>query len=136
MGGGLNEELRGNHREEYDLEKKIRTLEASLTLGRPPITPAFEKAIQAEAGKMGLQLPGGRWKDPNTYRVIEGQPVYGHRFGFEHRRLALSAAKKGMNQTEFNAWVYKHPEWFQIESIESNSLHIFEKPGIEGWEDL
>ena len=135
-GGGLNEELRGNRTEEYELEKKIRTLERALTLDRPPITPEFQQAIEAQAAKMGLQLPGGRWKDPNTYKVIEGQPVYGHKFGFEHRRLVLSAARKGMNQTQFNAWVYSHPEWFQLESEASNASHAFEKPGLDGWEDL
>ncbi len=135
-GGGLNEELRGNRTEEYELEKKIRTLERALTLDRPPITPEFKKAIEAQAEKMGLRLPGGRWKDPNTYKVIEGQPVYGHKFGFEHRRLAMSAARKGMNQTQFNAWVYSHPEWFQLESDASNASHAFEKPGLDGWEDL
>ena len=75
----------------------------------------------------------GKYLDANTGEVIDGDPdlAFGHKYGFEHRRLALQAAEEGKNQSEFNAWVNEHPEWFQVEKKANNESHRFEKPGID-----
>ena len=36
-----------------------------------------------------------------------------------------------MNQAQFNDWVNRHPEWFQIESKADNLSHANEKAGID-----
>jgi hypothetical protein len=66
-----------------------------------------------------------------TGKPIDGPYHYGHDFGFEHRRLAVEAQIRGMNQAQFNDWVNSHPEWFRIEAPETNLSHIGEKPGID-----
>jgi HNH/ENDO VII superfamily nuclease with conserved GHE residues len=58
--------------------------------------------------------------DPNTGQVISGPYHYGHRYGYEHRRLVREAQSKGMTQEEFNDWINSHPEWFQIEAPANN----------------
>jgi hypothetical protein len=74
---------------------------------------------------------GKHFLDANTKEVITGEYDYGHKYGFEHRRLVLEALEKGMSQAQFNDWVNSHPEWFQIETPANNRSHIYEKPGID-----
>jgi HNH/ENDO VII superfamily nuclease len=80
------------------------------------------------AGKKNAK---GQYLDANTGEAIEGEPVSGHVYGREHRRLVLEASEKGMTQEQFNNWVNDHPEWFQLETKASNESHRFDKPGVD-----
>jgi hypothetical protein len=94
-------------------------------LHRPYLRKETKKAIEAVAER----ARNGQFLDANTGEIIEGTFHYGHRFGYEHRRLVREAHARGMTQREFNDWVNSHPEWFQIESPVNNLSHRFEKPG-------
>jgi hypothetical protein len=127
------EELReadelGGYREERS--KQARTEEgilASLELKRPSLWETTKVAIKKAAKKNAE----GKFLDANTGEVIEGEPVYGHKYGRENRRLVLEASEKGMTQEEFAKWVNDHPEWFQTETKANNESHRFEKPGVD-----
>jgi hypothetical protein len=97
------------------------------SLRRPYKRAAFCESIECGAIRTFEGLP----IDPNTGEVIEGEYHYGHKYGYEHRRLVREAQSKGMNQEEFNDWINSHPEWFQIEAPASNLSHKFEKPGVD-----
>jgi hypothetical protein len=118
--GGAKEELaEQREREEAILE--------SLELKRPGLWKSTKDAIK-RAAKTNAK---GEFLDANTGEAIKGEPVYGHKYGREHRRLVLEAAAKGMNQDQFTAWVNEHPEWFQTETKANNESHRFEKPGVD-----
>jgi Domain of unknown function (DUF4157)/HNH/ENDO VII superfamily nuclease with conserved GHE residues len=118
--GGYREERRRQD------EAEQRILE-SLELKRPAIRQTTKDAIKAAAKKNAA----GQYLDANTGEVIEGEPVYGHKYGREHRRLVLEATEKGMDQETFNDWVNDHPDWFQLETEANNASHRFEKPGVD-----
>ena len=138
-GGGLRAELEGTYREEWDLGKLKKNLNEALKLQRPRIRKQTERAIVKQAMAEGLRLDDGSslnladgsFKDPNTRRPITDKAVIGHKYGLEERRLALEAQKRGMNQTQYEDWCNRHPEWFQIESKAINESHKYEKPGID-----
>ena len=96
-------------------------------LRRPSLRVQTKRQIEAAA----TTTPGGKFIDPNTGEVIEGTHHYGHRYGYENRRLIREAQSKGMSQSEFNEWVNAHPVWFQIEAPEPNLSHQYEKPGVD-----
>jgi hypothetical protein len=98
-----------------------------LPLRRPYKRDAFCAAVECEA----IRTPEGLPIDPNTGQVITGPYHYGHRYGYEHRRLVREAQARGMTQKEFNEWINSHPEWFQIETPTNNMSHKFEKPGVD-----
>jgi hypothetical protein len=139
LGGGLEAEQEGTVKQFEDLTEEKVNLNEALKLERPSINKSTERAIvkQAKAEKLrlddgtSLDLADGEFLDPNTRQPITDKAVIGHKYGLEHRRLALEAQKRGMNQTQFNDWVNRHPEWFQIESKASNESHRFERPGID-----
>ena len=138
-GGGLRAELNGTYREEWDLGKLEKNLNEALKLQRPRIRKQTERAIVKQAMAEGLRLDDGSslnladgsFKDPNARRPITDKAVIGHKYGLEERRLALEAQKRGMNQTQYEDWCNRHPEWFQIESKAINESHKYEKPGID-----
>jgi molecular chaperone GrpE (heat shock protein) len=99
----------------------------SLALKRPPLRQSLQNAVR----KVGKTNADGKFLDANTGEVIEGEPVFGHKYGREHRRLVLEAVAKGMTQDQFNDWVNSHPEWFQLETKANNESHRFEKPGVD-----
>jgi hypothetical protein len=119
LGGYREERRRQNEAEQRILE--------SLELKRPALRQTTKDAIKAAAKKNAA----GQYLDANTGEVIEGEPVYGHKYGREHRRLVLEATEKGMDQEAFNAWVNDHPDWFQLETEANNASHRFEKPGVD-----
>ncbi|MFD1246153.1 GH-E family nuclease [Paralysiella testudinis] len=46
------------------------------------------------------------------------QPVdYGHKYGWEHRRLVRAAEEVGMSQKQFDAYVNSRPEKFIIQNM-------------------
>ena len=128
---GLKDEQAGTYEERAKLNEKINNLTEALKLERPSLRESTKEAIRRQAEADGFKKDG-KFVDPNTGKPIEpGQEVFGHKPGHEHRRLALEAQAKGMNQSQFNDWVNSHPEWFQIEDFISNSSHAFEKPGFD-----
>jgi HNH/ENDO VII superfamily nuclease with conserved GHE residues len=126
-GSGLLDEQRGYYEERTKLADDEAKLNESLKLERPALRESTKAAIEQAAER----APDGRFLDANTRKPIDGAANYGHKYGFEQRRLALEAQAKGMNQAQFNDWVNSHPEWFQIESEANNLSHAFEKPGID-----
>jgi len=126
-GGGLLDERQGYLEEKQKLKEREQNLTEALKLERPPLRESTKQTIEAAAKR----APDGRFLDANTGQPIDGPYHYGHKYGHEHRRLALEAQKRGMNQSQFNDWVNSHPEWFQIESEASNLSHKYEKPGID-----
>lgn len=120
------DELGGYREERARQAKSEEDILASLELKRPALWESTKTAIRKAAKTLG-----GKFLDANTGEVIEGEPVYGHKRGREHRRLVLEASAKGMSQEQFNAWVNEHPEWFQLETKANNESHRFEKPGID-----
>ena len=119
LGGYKEERSKQNKAEEAILE--------SLELKRPSLWQATKDAIK----KAAKRNADGKFLDANTGEVIEGEPVYGHKYGRENRRLILEASEKGMTQEQFNQWVNEHPEWFQTETKANNESHRFEKPGVD-----
>jgi hypothetical protein len=115
----------------YKAERKRQTeaenaILASLELKRPSLRQSLKDAVL----KAAKRNANGDVLDANTGEVVR-EPVYGHKYGREHRRLALEASEKGMTQEQFNDWVNDHPEWFQIETKANNESHRFEKPGVD-----
>jgi hypothetical protein len=121
------DELGGYREDRSKLNKKETALLESLGLKRPGLGAATKDAIK-KAAKRNAQ---GEFLDANTGEVIKGDLHYGHKYGFEHRRLVLKATEMGMGQEAFNRWVNEHPEWFQLETEANNLSHRFEKPGID-----
>lgn len=118
----------GGYREERAKQKKDEeAILQSLELRRPALRKALKDKVKAAAKKNDK----GQYLDANTGEPIDGEPVYGHIYGKEHRRLALEASEKGMTQEQFDNWVNDHPEWFQTETKANNESHRFEKPGID-----
>jgi Domain of unknown function (DUF4157)/HNH/ENDO VII superfamily nuclease with conserved GHE residues len=128
---GLVDEQQGTFQERSNLRRDAERLNESLKLDRPSINESTRRTIERQAEAESLRRPDGTFLDPNTRQPITDQPVVGHKYGLEHRRLALEAQKRGMSQAQFNEWVNNHPEWFQIESKANNESHAFEKPGID-----
>ena len=126
-GSGLLDERQGLLEERRKLRSAEEALLSSLKLERPPLRASTKQAIKDAAKK----TPDGKYLDANTGEVIDGELVYGHKYGREHRRLVLEATEKGMTQEQFNKWVNNHPEWFQTETKANNVSHRFEKPGLE-----
>jgi hypothetical protein len=127
------DELGGYREERAKQNKAEEALLESLQLKRPSLWEPTKEAIFAAAKK---DAATGRYLDANTGEVITGEPVFGHKKGFEHRRLALKAAAQGMSQEQFNSWVNEHPDWFQLETKANNESHQYEKRGVDGWEQL
>ncbi|HEX7958772.1 MAG TPA: DUF4157 domain-containing protein, partial [Terriglobales bacterium] len=126
----LVDELNAHIDDKVKLNKTEEALQNALredTYSRPSLKKSTKQAIQDAAKK----TPDGKFIDPNTGKVIEGDFDYGHKPGHEQRRLAIEAQSKGMTRQQYIDWVNDHPEWFQIEEHESNISHKFEKPGID-----
>ncbi len=123
LGGYREERAKQSAQEEAILE--------SLELKRPGLWDSTKQKIRAAAKKKD-----GKFLDANTGEPIEGEPVYGHIKGREHRRLVLKATEQGMTQEQFTKWVNDHPEWFQLETKANNESHAFELPGTSGWETI
>jgi hypothetical protein len=131
-GSGLLDEQRGTVEERQKLRAREDKILESLKLKRPTLSQKLKDIVlgKAEKEKRPANVDG-KYLDANTGEVIDGDLAFGHKYGFEHRRLALQAAEKGMNQSEFNAWVNDNPDWFQVEKKVNNDSHRFEKPGID-----
>jgi chromosome segregation ATPase len=123
-----DEDALGGYKEERARQNKLEEdILASLELKRPSLWQSTKDAIKKAAKKN----KDGKFLDANTGEVIEGEPVYGHKYGRENRRLILEASEKGMTQEQFTQWVNDHPEWFQTETKANNESHRFEKPGVD-----
>lgn len=123
----IKDERQGYYEERQRLTRAEEAALEPLGLKRPALRTAPKKTIREAAKKNDK----GEFLDANTGEVIKGDPVYGHKWGREHRRLVLEASEKGMTQEQFNDWVNDHPEWFQLETKANNESHRFEKPGVD-----
>lgn len=121
------DELVGYQKERAKQKKDEEAILQSLELKRPSLRKALKDKVKAAAKRNAK----GQYLDANTGEAIDGEPVYGHKYGKEHRRLVLEASEKGMTQEQFDDWVNDHPEWFQTETKANNESHRFEKPGID-----
>ena len=120
-------ELVGYKEERSKQNKAEEAILESLKLKRPSLGQATKDAIKKAAERNA----DGKFLDANTGEVIKGEPVYGHKYGRENRRLILEGSEKGMTQEQFNQWVNEHPEWFQTETKANNESHRFEKLGVD-----
>lgn len=124
---GLKDERLGYIEERTKLNDKEAKLLETLELERPPLRESTKRTIENAAPKTA----DGKYIDPHRpNKTIDGPWDYGHKYGYENRRLILEATEKGMSQGQFNDWVNSHPEWFQIESRADNISHVFEKKGV------
>jgi hypothetical protein len=92
-------------------------------LERPKLELATKDTIEAAARKNAA----GQFLDKNG-KVIE-KPTFGHKYGFENRRIIEAADRLGMNQEQLNKFVNSHPDYFFIEEKAVNLSHVGEKPG-------
>lgn len=122
-----SDELGGYKEDSRKQSKKEEAILESLELKRPTLWEPTKNLVRKAAKKTS----DGKFLDANTAEVINGEPVFGHIYGRENRRLILEASAKGMTQEQFTKWVNDHPEWFQLETKANNESHRFEKPGID-----
>jgi hypothetical protein len=80
---GLRDEQRGYFEERSRQNTAEDIILQSLKLERPVLRQSTKDAVKAAAKKD----PAGNCLDANTGEVIQGEPVYGHKYGREHRRL-------------------------------------------------
>ncbi|WP_156819169.1 GH-E family nuclease [Psychrobacter lutiphocae] len=99
---------------------------------RPYLRKQTIEAIEANYTK----LPNGDYYNPVTDVTIKGPIDIGHAYGWEHRRLELAAEEVGLTQPQFNEYVNRHPEHFQLENMSINRSHVDEKPGKDEIEDI
>ncbi|PSW57404.1 hypothetical protein C0W54_21755 [Photobacterium kishitanii] len=92
-------------------------------LDRPSLRAETKRQIQNTARK---DVNGNFIDDKGN---IISNRHYGHKPGFEHRRLVRAAEELGMSQAEFNDYVNANPDHFQIEDAKTNLSHKNEKPG-------
>ena len=101
------EDALGGYKEDRAKQRKAEeAILESLELKRPSLWQSTKDTIK-KAAKRNAE---GKFLDANTGEVIPGEPVYGHKYGRENRRLILEASEKGMNQEQFTNWVNEHPE--------------------------
>ncbi|WP_259321613.1 RHS repeat-associated core domain-containing protein, partial [Phocaeicola vulgatus] len=102
-------------------------------LRRPYIRKSTRQRIEGQG-----RILNGVFLDANTskpisgekrrsYSIARGEYDLGHKKGHEHWRLIKIAEKRGYTQKQFNNWVNKHPNWFQIEDPMENQSHRHEK---------
>ena len=102
-------------------------------LERPYIRKGTRQTIESRG-----KVRRGRFLDPNTgkpipgdkrrsYSRAKGEYDIGHKTGHEHWRLVKEAKKRKYTQQQFNNWVNKNPQWFQVEDPNENQSHKHEK---------
>ena len=102
------------------------------SLYRPTLNATTKQAIDSRY----RQLPNGDYIEIETRTVIK-QPVdYGHIYGWENRRLLKAADELGMTQQQFKAYVNARPNLFELQNRKDNQGHKFEKPGVDGLDDI
>ncbi|UTZ25259.1 GH-E family nuclease [Vibrio campbellii] len=90
---------------------------------------------------MKRQIEAGARKDKNgqfahnKHNIIEDWH-YGHKRGFENRRILRAADEMGMTQAELNDFANAHPDYYQIEDAKTNLSHANEKPGYNDLREI
>ena len=69
----------------------------------------------------------GEFVDKN-FNVIK-EPTYGHKPGFENRRIVAAGERLGLNQEQLNQFVNAQSDYFFIEEKAVNLSHVEEIPG-------
>jgi hypothetical protein len=99
-------------------------------LRRPGLTADLQADVEAAAPKNAL----GEFVD-DSGNVIQ-EPDFGHKPGFENRRILAAADELGLTQEQLNEYVNSRPEFFQIEEHAVNISHANEEPGIEPFDHI
>lgn len=98
-------------------------------LERPALRDETKAAIEAES-----LAPDGTYRDANDNIINE--PTYGHKEGFENRRIVAAAQELGLTQQQLNDFVNDHPDYFFIEERATNLSHMKEMPGLEPYDHI
>ncbi|WP_283131101.1 S-type pyocin domain-containing protein [Enterovibrio norvegicus] len=93
------------------------------SLERPSLRAETKRQIEAGARKDA----NGQFIDKEDNIIEDWQ--YGHRKGFENRRVLKAADEMGMTQAELNDFMNSRPDYYQIEDEKLNLSHVNEKPG-------
>ena len=105
----------------------------SSDLHRPNLRASTIKEIENLTGFK--KLKNGQYYNEASGEIIK-VPHYGHKKGFENRRIIRAAEEAKLTQTQLNNYVNKRPRFFQIEEKVDNLSHKNEKPGIDGWQEI
>ncbi|MCL2527653.1 MAG: HNH/ENDO VII family nuclease [Defluviitaleaceae bacterium] len=97
--------------------------------------PYVRDSVRAEVENRAEKTPDGKFKSPNTGKVIEGKYDLGHKYGHEHWREKEQAEKEGLTQEEFNERM-NNPDIYQIEPPDENRSRKYEKPREETTEQV
>ncbi|QDT36052.1 Cadherin domain protein [Stratiformator vulcanicus] len=93
-------------------------------LGRPSLRAGTKRKILDDY----LPLGNGRFKDKETGAVYDDFH-FGHRKGYEHRRIAEAADQLDLSQKQLNDFVNSRPDYFQLQDRMDNLRHFGEKAG-------
>ena len=99
-------------------------------LQRPPLRQEVIDAIEGAA-----ELNEHRQfvdKDGN----VLNEPCYGHKCGYENRRIIAAAEELGLTQQQLNDFINEHPEYFFMEETAANLSHQGEMPGLEPYDHI
>ena len=95
-----------------------------LPLERPGLNSATRKEIEAAAERN----PQGRFVDRKG-NIIK-RPSFGHKFGFENRRILAAGDQLHRSQDQLKAFVNAHPDYFFIQEYADNIAHVGELAGV------
>lgn len=87
------------------------------------------------------QIEAGARKDANGQFIDKKNNIiedwhYGHKYGFENRRVLRAADEMGMTQAELNDFMNTHSGYYQIEDAKTNLSHAGEKPGYDDLREI
>ncbi len=101
-------------------------------LTRPPLSEKLKEQVNENY----QDLPDGSKMDIRTGEIIQPPFDYGHKAGWENRRIIAAAKELGWDQKTLNKYVNSRPEHFQIENRTDNRCHKFEKPGNDNLDPI
>lgn len=102
-------------------------------LTRPPLRESTKKQIEDKYYKND---DGSFTLKSDPSKTIQPPIDYGHKFGYENRRILKVADELNWTQDKLNDYVNSHPEFFELENQSENRSHKNEKPGVDGTEQL
>jgi len=99
-------------------------------LQRPTLRSSTKATIEARTQRNAA----GEFLDA-AGNVIQ-EPVYGHVYGRENRRILAAAEELGIDQAQLSEYANSRPQFFQIEERGPNLSHAEEMPGKDSIEDI
>ncbi|MCM8539916.1 MAG: HNH/ENDO VII family nuclease [Lentisphaeraceae bacterium] len=112
----------GRHQAHDGRVYRIGNLDDGTGLVRPSLYTSTKKQIRDATARNRY----GQFED--EFGIID-DIHYGHRTGFENRRLIAAAEQLGLDQSQLNKFVNANPQHFQIERASTNLSHANEMIG-------